>query len=77
MRNKTPALTELLHAMNPAIARNVIDASRGGTEIVLALGEAVREGALVAMLADRARRRESTIAVDFMGAPARFRPRRS
>jgi predicted LPLAT superfamily acyltransferase len=67
---KTPALTELLHALNPAIARNVIDASRPGTEIVLALGEAVREGALVTLLADRAREHESTVVIDFMGAPA-------
>jgi predicted LPLAT superfamily acyltransferase len=69
---KTPALTELLHQLNPAVARNVIDASRPGTEIVLALGEAVREGALVTLLADRARPHESTVVVDFMGAPAAF-----
>ena len=69
---QTPALTELLHAINPEIGRNVIDASRPSTEIVLALGEAVREGALTAMLADRARPHESTIVVDFFGAPAAF-----
>ncbi|HEV7489690.1 MAG TPA: acyltransferase [Rhodanobacteraceae bacterium] len=69
---KTPALTELLHQLNPGVARNVIDASRPGTEIVLALGEAVREGALVTLLADRAREHESTVIVDFMGAPAPF-----
>ena len=69
---KTPALTELLHELNPAVARNVIDASRPGTEIVLALGEALNEGALVTLLADRAREGESTVVVDFMGAPAAF-----
>ena len=69
---KTPALTELLHQLNPGVARNVIDASRPGTEIVLALGEAVREGALVTLLADRARQHESTVVVDFMGSPAAF-----
>jgi len=69
---KTPALTEMLHALNPAIARNVIDASRPSTEIVLALGEAVQEGALVTLLADRARTHEATVVVDFMGAPAAF-----
>jgi len=69
---KTPALTELLHELNPAVARNVIDASRPGTEIVLALGEAAREGALVTLLADRARQHESTVIVDFMGSPAAF-----
>ncbi|HJT97012.1 MAG TPA: acyltransferase [Rhodanobacteraceae bacterium] len=69
---KTPALTELLHALNPAVARNVIDASRPGTEIVLALSEAVQDGALATLLADRARAHEATVVVDFMGAPAAF-----
>jgi predicted LPLAT superfamily acyltransferase len=69
---KTPALTEILHSLNPAIAKNVIDASRPGTEIVLALGEALHEGALVTLLADRAREHEETVLVDFMGSPAPF-----
>lgn len=69
---KTPALTGILHSLNPAIARNVIDASRPGTEIVLALGEALHEGALATLLADRARAREATVIVEFMGSPAAF-----
>lgn len=69
---KTPALTELLHAINPEIRRNVIDASRPSTDIVLALGEAIGEGALTTLLADRARPHEATVVVDFMGAPAAF-----
>jgi predicted LPLAT superfamily acyltransferase len=69
---KTPALTELLHAINPEIGRNVIDASRPSTDIVLALGEAIREGALATLLADRARPHEATVMVDFLGAPAAF-----
>ena len=69
---QTPALTELLHAINPDIGRNVIDASRPSTDIVLALGEAIREGALTALLADRARPHETTVVVDFFGAPAAF-----
>ena len=69
---KTPALTRILHSLNPGIANNVIDASRPGTEIVLALGEALHEGALVTLLADRAREHEETVLVDFMGSPAPF-----
>lgn len=68
----TPAMTELLHAINPQIGRNVIDAARASTDIVLALGEAIREGALATLLADRARPHEATVVVDFMGAPAAF-----
>lgn len=69
---QTPALTELLHAINPEIGRNVIDASRPSTEIVLALGEAIGEGALATLLADRARPHEATVVVEFFGAPAAF-----
>ena len=69
---KTPALTELLHALNPEIGRNVIDASRPGPEIVLALSEALAEGALATLLADRAREDEATVMADFFGAPAPF-----
>ncbi len=69
---KTPALTDLLHALNPEIARNVIDASRPSNEIVLAMSEALQSGALTTFLADRARGHESTVVVDFMGAPAAF-----
>ena len=69
---KTPALTELLHALNPAIGLGVIDASRPGNEIVLALAEALGEGALATLLADRAREGEQTVSVDFFGHPAPF-----
>ncbi|MGH7747249.1 MAG: acyltransferase, partial [Candidatus Dormibacteria bacterium] len=70
--HQTPALTDLLHALDPDLARDVIDASRPGSEIVLALREAIDAGALAALLADRARPREATIAVDFLDAPAHF-----
>lgn len=69
---QTPALTELLHAINPQIGRTVIDATRSATDIVLALGEAIQDGAVTALLADRARPGEATVEVDFLGAPAAF-----
>ncbi|MCK9537548.1 acyltransferase [Dokdonella sp.] len=69
---KTPAQTALLHALAPDVARRVIDASRPGTEIVLALAEALERGALAALLADRARPGERTLMMPFMGAPAPF-----
>ncbi|HUD41420.1 MAG TPA: acyltransferase [Dokdonella sp.] len=69
---KTPAMTELLHGLDPDLARRVIDASRPGPELVFAMDRALRQGALVAVLGDRARPHEQTVAVDFLGAPARF-----
>jgi predicted LPLAT superfamily acyltransferase len=68
----TPALTKLLHAINPDIGHNVIDASQASVEVVLALSEAIQQGWLAAMLGDRARPHEGTIVVDFLGAPAKF-----
>jgi len=67
---KTPALTELLHALDPVIGRNVIDASQPATDVVLAMSEGLAEGALVALLADRAREGERTVQVEFLDAPA-------
>lgn len=69
---QTPEMTEMLHALNPEIARNVIDASRPGHEIVLALHDAMQEGALATLLGDRGRPHETTIEIDFLGSPARF-----
>ncbi|UXI68707.1 acyltransferase [Tahibacter amnicola] len=69
-KSQTPAVTDLLQALNPAIAATVIDASVGGTHIVLALKEAVEEGALVTLLADRARPHEPTRTALVLGEPA-------
>ena len=67
---QTPALTALLESLAPEVGAAVIDASRDPAGIVLALAEATREGALVALLADRARRGEATRMAPFLGAPA-------
>jgi predicted LPLAT superfamily acyltransferase len=71
-RQQTPALTQLLGAINPEFEEGIIDASGAGTDIVLALREAIDNGKVAALLADRARPNEKTIAVDFLGAPAAF-----
>lgn len=69
-KSQTPAVTELLHALDPTIADTVIDASTGGTHIVLSMKEAAEEGALVAFLGDRARRGEPTRKAPLFGEPA-------
>ncbi len=69
---QTPAMTELLHALNPAIANNVIDASRPGHEVVFALHDAMQAGHLATLLGDRARPNEATVEVEFLGSPANF-----
>lgn len=67
-----PAMTQLLDALNPEIAAGVIDAAQDGPSIAMAIKQATDEGALVALLVDRARAGEPALKVPFMGADAPF-----
>lgn len=71
-KSHAPALTALLDELNPQLAANVIDASQDGTSIVMAIKQACDEGALVALLVDRARPGEATVAAPFLGGTAHF-----
>ncbi len=71
-KGQNPAMTELFDALNPEIARGVIDAGQSGTGIVLEIQRAASEGALIGLLADRARPGEAAIDCDFLGSPAPF-----
>lgn len=71
-RGQTPALTQLLHALNPAVAQMAIDVRGDGADIALAIRDAAREGALIGLLGDRARMGEATRDAEFFGAPAAF-----
>lgn len=66
------AMQELLDALNPELAANIIDAGQDGPSIVLAIKQAVDEGALVALLVDRAQPHEPTTTVPFFGRDAAF-----
>lgn len=69
-KQKTPAMTELLEALAPDVGAGVIDTAQGGVAITLAAAEACRGGAMVALLADRAREHEALRHADFLGRPA-------
>ncbi|MDA3913479.1 acyltransferase [Oleiagrimonas sp.] len=71
-KQQTPAMTALLEALAPDIGARVIDGSQDPASVVLALGEAVRQGHMVALLADRGRPDESMLQVPFLGRPAAF-----
>ena len=66
------AMQELLDALNPELAANIIDGGKDGPSIVLAIKEAAEEGALVALLVDRAQPHEPTVGVPFLGQLADF-----
>jgi predicted LPLAT superfamily acyltransferase len=67
-----PAVTQLLDALNPEVAATVIDAGQDGPALMLAIQQAVQDGALVALLVDRAHAGGQTIEVPFFGAAAAF-----
>ena len=68
----SPAVTQLLDALNPEIAASVIDASQDGPAIMFAIQQAAAEGALVALLVDRTQPGEASLAVPFLGDHAEF-----
>lgn len=71
-RGHSRAVTEMLEALNPEIAASVIDAGQDGPSIALAIGEALSQGAMVALLVDRAQAGSAIERVPFLGAPAAF-----
>ncbi|MEO6104795.1 MAG: acyltransferase, partial [Pseudoxanthomonas sp.] len=67
-----PAMTQLLDELNPEIAAGVIDAGQDGPSIAITIKQAADEGAVVALLVDRARPGEPAIMAPFLGVPAPF-----
>lgn len=65
-------LMQLLERAHPGLSRSLIDASAGGPSLVLALKEALEQGAIVGLMADRIREGERAVTVQFMGAPAQL-----
>jgi predicted LPLAT superfamily acyltransferase len=71
-KGHNPAMTQLLDALNPQVAATVIDAGRPGPEILMAIGEALAQGQMVALLVDRPQPGEPAEPVPFMAGPAPF-----
>jgi len=71
-RRQTQHMTQLLHALNPKIAANVIDAGADPADLALAMHAAAEEGALIGLLADRVRPGDAVHSCEFFGAPADF-----
>lgn len=63
----------MLERVNPGFARSIVDAGRGGPELVLALREALAAGASVGIMADRVRSAdEAAVPVRLLGGSARL-----
>ncbi|MDH3694032.1 MAG: hypothetical protein OER96_05625 [Gammaproteobacteria bacterium] len=61
-----------LETLNPELAEQVIDASVNRGMLALQIGEALRQGDLVAVLADRVTQGERSAEIDFMGCKAQL-----
>ena len=70
--DQNPALSRFLNALNPELARSIINARREGMTTALAIKEALDEKALVTLLVDRARPGNEVALCDFLGKPAPF-----
>lgn len=66
------AVTQLLDELNPEMAATVIDAGQAGPAIMLQIQQALSEGAIVALLVDRAQPGGAVVRVPFLGDPAGF-----
>ena len=66
------AVTQLLDALAPEIATGVIDAGQDGPSLMLAIQQAAKEGALIAMLVDRTQPGQASVQAPFLGTPAPF-----
>jgi predicted LPLAT superfamily acyltransferase len=69
---QNPALSRVLNALNPELARSIINPRRDGMTTALAIKEALDEKALVTLLVDRARPGNEVLLCDFLGHPAPF-----
>lgn len=70
-QHNTNALA-LIQQLDPHLAEGVVDAAQDGPTLALILGEAVRRGEIVGIMADRHGLREPTVTRDFFGHPAQF-----
>ncbi|HJW47708.1 MAG TPA: acyltransferase [Lysobacter sp.] len=66
------AMQQLLDALNPQLASSIIDAGQDGPSIVLAIKQAVDEGAVVALLVDRVLPGEAAVTAPLLGDDVRF-----
>jgi predicted LPLAT superfamily acyltransferase len=66
------ALSKILGALNPQVAATIINARRDGIGTAFDIKSALEDGAVVSLLADRARPGHSVVTMDFLGAPAPF-----
>ena len=70
--DQNPAMSRLLNGLNPSLAATVINSRDAAPGVALAIRDALDEGAIVALLADRLRPGGEASDTPFLGSLARF-----
>jgi predicted LPLAT superfamily acyltransferase len=65
-------LSQVLNALNPALAASIINAREAGPATAIAIKQALDGNAIVALLADRGQPNNATQQANFLGFPAPF-----
>jgi len=65
-------ISDVLDRLNPQLAAEIIDAGRGGPEMGLALKEALQQGCIVGLMADRLTGTDPGVTARFMGGTVRL-----
>ena len=63
-------ITQVLNALNPALAASIINARDAGPAVAIAIKQALDKNSIVALLADRGQPNNPTQSANFLGAPA-------
>ncbi|MDT8449380.1 MAG: lipid A biosynthesis acyltransferase [Wenzhouxiangellaceae bacterium] len=71
-RNQNSLMTRALEEIKPEISRTIIDARQPGPAIAIEVAQALSEGAIVTMLADRIFQDEAAAEVSFLQRPVRL-----
>lgn len=71
-KQHNPDAMRVIERLNPELAANAIDAGMAATQLVLAVGDALKQGEMVGIMADRAAKEESLACARFLGEQAAF-----
>ncbi len=71
-RQHNSLAAELIDALDPELASAIIDPNQPAPALALTLDQAIKNGELIGIMADRAGEDERTITCDFLGGKAKF-----
>ena len=71
-RHHNPRAAELIDTLDPTLAAAIIDSNQPAPTLALILDQAIKNGELIGIMADRAGRGERVMSCEFLGGRANF-----